>query len=322
MAESVRSEYRTASWSATDTNVHACNAALRRLRAPGSRRIAAFTIVAFVDDVADANAVRSALRDLARRHPARALVVVRLPAEAPGIDAEVGLVARAHRGISAVCFEDVVLRVRGDAALGLRAVIDASAHRGLPLIAWSYGRLPAPDESLLAMVDRLLVDSARTETIAGLRDLLALSRRIPTTDLAWVALEPWRDAATAVLAGRGGPPAERSIRGIEIHGELGLRVLLAAWLTSRFALEPEAVRFFEAERLAMHIWARHDDRDAHTLISDNAIQRDAADHRGTVTVAPLSPLEVLDRALANSRGDTEWERTLTRALELSNKGVG
>jgi len=320
MAERVGSEYRAGSWSATGTNVQTFNDALRRLRAPGIRRTAAFTIVALVDDVADTNAVRSALRDLARRHPTRALVVVRLPDEAPGIDAEVASMAREHRGISAVCFEDVVLRVRGDAARGLPAVVAASAHPGLPVIAWSYDRLPAPDEPLLELADRVLVDSNRTGTIVEVPNLLALSRRIPTTDLAWVALEPWRDAARAVLAGRGDSSFGRSIRGIEIHGALGSRVLLAAWLMSRFALQPDVVRLFEAERLTMRISARHGDRDAFTLIGDLAIPREAADHRGTVVVAPLSTLEVLDRALGYGRNDTEWEPTLTRALDLWNNG--
>jgi hypothetical protein len=154
-----------------------------------------------------------------------------------------------------------------------------------------------------------------------LPNLLALRRRVPTTDLAWVALEPWRDAASAVLADREGSPSPRRIRGIEISGDLGSRVLLAAWLTSRFALEPDVVRLFEAERLAMRIWARHDDRDAFTLISDPAIEREATERRGTVVVAPLSPLEVLDRALAGSCDDAEWELTLTQALELSNAGA-
>ena len=316
------SEYRIGTWSATDTNAQTFNGALRRLqRSPGIRRTAAFTIVVFVDDVTGATAVRSALRDLARRHPARALVVVRLPNEAPGIDADVALVTREHRGIIAVCFEDVVLRVRGDAVRGLLAVVEASVHPGLPVIAWSYERLPAPDEPLLALADRVIVDSTRTGTIVELPNLLMLSRRMPTTDLAWVALEPWRDAAGAMLADRGDAPSRRTIRGIEISGGLGSRVLLAAWLMSRFALEPDAVRLFEAERIAMRIWARHDDQDAFTLISDLAIERDAAEHRSTVVVAPLSPLEVLDRALANSRDDTEWELALTRALELSKAGA-
>jgi hypothetical protein len=317
----VRSEYRVGSWSATDTSVQTFNDALRRLRAPGTRRIAAFTIVALVDDVTDATAVRSALRDLARRHPARALVVVRLPDEAPGIDAEVVLVAREHRGIRAVCYEDVVLRVRGDAVRGLLAVVEASVHPGLPVIAWSYERLPAPDEPLLALAGRVLVDSTRTGTIVELPNLLTLSRRMPTTDLAWVALEPWRDAADAMLADRGDSPSRRKIRGIEIHGELGSRVLLAAWLMSRFALEPDAVRLFEAERIAMRIWARDDDRDTFTSISDLAIAQDVPERRDSVVVTPLSPLEVLDRALANSRDDTEWELTLTRALVLSKAGA-
>jgi hypothetical protein len=89
----------------------------------------------------------------------------------------------------------------------------------------------------------------------------------------------------------------------------------------RFALEADSIRLFEGERLAMRLWARHDDRDAYTLIRDRASSREAADHHETVVVEPLSPLEVLDRALGSGGGDPEWELTLARALEQQD-GVG
>ena len=213
----------------------------------------------------------------------------------------------------------MILRVRGDAARQLPAVVETSAQPGLPVIAWTCDRLPASDEPLLDLADRVVVDSTGTATILELSNLLALTRRMATIDLAWVALEPWRDAAGAALAGHGGSPSERSISGIEIHGDRRSSVLLAAWLTSRFALEAGVIRLIEASHLTMRIGDRYDERDSFTEIGGFAIQLEAADHHHTAVVEPRSPLEVLDRALGSSGGDPEWEPTLTRALDWKDR---
>ena len=184
-----------------------------------------------------------ALGQLSERHPSRALSVVVNP-EAPEsrLDAWATVHCLLHRPSSAlVCFEQVRLAAYGAAARHLSSVVSPLLIPDLPVYLWWLGEPPRPQEDLLGLCDRLIVDT-RGSGMAGLvkvGDLVeAGSDHMAVIDLAWSALFPWRE----ILASLFDPPEtrayQRCLRSVNIDyvaGMLSSRpLLLLCWLA--FAL--------------------------------------------------------------------------------------
>src|SRR5439155_1435568 len=75
-----------------------------------------------------------------------------------GIDAEL----RVHcieRDTRAVCFENMVLHVRGNTAHHLDSVVEPFTLPDVPVVVWLPHRLLTIDDPLLVAADRLVVDS-------------------------------------------------------------------------------------------------------------------------------------------------------------------
>lgn len=165
---------------------------------PHSRTSVLNLIVTVVDDRAAERVVRT-LMDLGVRHPSRAIILVpeRGSGERP-IDARIS--THCHNvpgGGERVCYEEVVLTVRGDAAAHLSGVVAPLLIHDLPTSVWWPGDPPFADpvfDQLVELADHLIVDSSDFADLhRGLRRLATVRRRSGVGDLVWERLRWWHE---------------------------------------------------------------------------------------------------------------------------------
>ena len=165
---------------------------------PHARASVLNLIVTVVDDAAADRIVRTLL-DLGIRHPSRAIVLV--PQPGPGerpLDARISTHCHQMAGDGdRVCYEEVVLTVRGEAAQHLSGVVAPLLIHDLPTHVWWPGDPPFNDqvfEQLVEMGDRVLVDSSDFgDLLAGFRRLGSLRHASGLGDLSWERLAWWQE---------------------------------------------------------------------------------------------------------------------------------
>jgi len=165
---------------------------------PHARASVLNLIVTVVDDAA-ADRVVHTLMGLGVRHPSRAIVLVPEPGRGTGpLDARISTHCNdVAGGGDRVCYEEVVLTVRGDAAAHLSGVVAPLLIHDLPTSVWWPGDPPFADpvfDQLVEMGDHLIVDSSDFgDLLGGLRRLANVRRRSGVGDLAWERLRWWHE---------------------------------------------------------------------------------------------------------------------------------
>jgi glucose-6-phosphate dehydrogenase assembly protein OpcA len=162
-------------------------------------RASVLNLVVTVVDAGAADRVVQTLMGLGVRHPSRAIVLVpEQHAAAAPLDARIS--THCHDNGSRndrVCYEEVVLTVRGEAAAHLNGIVAPLLIHDLPTHVWWPGDPPFNDpvfDQLVEMGDRLLVDSADFgDLLAGLRRLANLRRRSGIGDMSWERLAWWQE---------------------------------------------------------------------------------------------------------------------------------
>jgi glucose-6-phosphate dehydrogenase assembly protein OpcA len=137
-------------------------------------RASVLNLIVTVPDVGSADRVVSTLLGLGFRHPSRAIVLVPSPgADGPWLDASVSAHCHAFHGDEKeqVCYEEVVLTVRGEAAEHLDGIVAPLLIHDLPI----------------------LDTSDFSDLLLGLRRLTTLRRRSGIGDLAWKRLGWWQE---------------------------------------------------------------------------------------------------------------------------------
>ena len=313
---------RVRRWQATDTDLETVVGKLRELEFELSHddadpqghpqpRNCVLNLVVALDDEHRATACDRIVASLAASHPLRAILVhldspheIRTPGyplaggaprfrgdpEDPGhgkdkstLDAEV--TSEAHQLISAcpVQREQVLLHVRGEAALHLSSFVEPLLVPDVPTYFWWSDRHrldKAIVQDAIGFSDVLVVDSARFEHPAdGLLQLAALVARVPEppegawvkpnasigmADLRWDRVRPWRDAIAqffgphdrrALLAGLQEVTIESAGAGPDARVGAALLAGWAAWaLHSRFT---RAVARGEDATEALAEWDGH-----------------------------------------------------------------
>ena len=260
------------SWEAENVTVKQVESALSDLRRHEQRaavRASVLTLVAVVTSDAAADAVLDVVHDLGARHPSRTMVIVIDDDPETAMDANASVHAVEREG-RAVCFEEIVLRVRGRARHHLDSVVEPFALPDLPVVVWLPSHLPAAGDPLLSVADRIVVDSRAVagadphpgETHTVLPAIAALARRLPVTDLSWTRLAPWRSLLAGLFEGAAYRPFLREIEGVEVSGHYGPRYLLGGWLQRRLDVAPARVTLAPAEHVSIKITALHRDRTA------------------------------------------------------------
>jgi glucose-6-phosphate dehydrogenase assembly protein OpcA len=165
---------------------------------PHARASVLNLIVTCIDDPTADRIVRCLL-DLGVRHPSRAIVLV--PQRGLGLqplDARIS--THCHDAIGdgeRVCYEEVVLTVRGEAAEHLSGIVAPLLIHDLPTHVWWPGDPPFKDpvfDQLVEMGDRVLFDSSDFgDLLGGLRRLSSLRHASGVGDLTWERLSWWQE---------------------------------------------------------------------------------------------------------------------------------
>ncbi len=191
------------------------------------------------------DAAEAALAGLAERHPSRTIILVPLPDEPSGLDAELSLRCFAS-GERHVCTEVIELRLRGDRVQAPASIVLPLLISDLPVFCrWrgepAFGE--APWEQLTDVADRVIVDSSEWEELRY-DELCQAFDRAAISDIAWARLLDWR----VELAGRWPEIREQEIR---VSGPHADAMLLRGWLASRLGRAIRPVE--EAPELAVRL---------------------------------------------------------------------
>ncbi|MGH9279597.1 MAG: glucose-6-phosphate dehydrogenase assembly protein OpcA [Acidimicrobiales bacterium] len=258
------------SWEADDVTVGQVESALSELRRHEQKaavRTSVLTLVAIVGDEASGHNALEVVSELGARHPSRTVVLVLDEHSVEnGLDAQASVHVIEREG-RAVCFEELLLRVRGRTRHHLDSVVEPFALPDLPLVVWLPDRLPSLGDPLLAVSDRVVIDSravAGAGSSAEARTLLpriaALARRLPVTDLSWTRLAPWRSLLAGLFEGPVYRPFLREIEKVEVTGNYGPRHLLGGWVMKRLEVPPARVELVSGEHVSIRVTAVHRDR--------------------------------------------------------------
>lgn len=162
-------------------------------------RASVLNLIVTVPGELSAERVVGTMLGLGFRHPSRAIVLVADPrSEGPTLDAAVSAHCHSmHEAGEQVCYEEVVLTVRGEAASHLDGIVAPLLIHDLPTLVWWPGDPPFADpvfDQLVEMGDRLIIDSSDfSQLLLGLRRLANLRRRSGIGDLAWKRLGWWHE---------------------------------------------------------------------------------------------------------------------------------
>ena len=179
-------------------------------------------------------AARQTLGGMSDRHPSRTLILVPLPDEPDGLDADVSLRCFPS-GNRDVCGEVVELRLRGNRTRAAASIVLPLLISDLPVFCrWRGQPLfgGAAWDDLIAVADRVIVDSGEWADLPY-AELARVFDAAAFSDIAWARLEGWRFE----LAGRWPEIRDQSIR---VRGPAAEAALLRGWLAARLdrAIEP------------------------------------------------------------------------------------
>jgi glucose-6-phosphate dehydrogenase assembly protein OpcA len=250
-------------------------------------RASVLNLIVTVPDAMAADRVVHTLLGLGFRHPSRAIVLVADPdASGPPLDAAVS--AHCHPTTDSgeqVCFEEVVLTVRGEAAEHLDGVVAALLIHDLPTHVWWPGDPPFSDpvfDQLVDLADRLIVDpSDFSSLLLGLRRLTGLRRRTSIGDLSWKRLGWWQELTAqffdaprfrrylpnlnrlsiryAIPGSGSGLTPDPTDPTPGVADETAQAMLFAAWIASRLTWKRYAtLEPFQDGRLRLTLEGRHE----------------------------------------------------------------
>ncbi|MGI9022993.1 MAG: glucose-6-phosphate dehydrogenase assembly protein OpcA [Acidimicrobiales bacterium] len=320
------------SWEQDDVTVAGVEAALSELRRNEQRaavRTSVLTLVAVVDDQAKADAALEVVYDLGARHPSRTIVLVVGDDDegGSGLDACASVHVVERQG-TAICYEDIVLGVRGPARHHLDSIVETFTLPDLPVVLWVPSRLPATGDPLLDAADRLVVDSrAVPEGADVLTRIAALGRRLHVTDLSWIRLSPWRSLLAGLFEGGVNRPFLGGVRDVHVTGNFGPRHLLGGWLLESLCLQREAVSLSPAEHVSIRVSSVVDGRRGEFVVERAGAERTIGSCididggpcvRQTLRMRRQWPALSLAGALTRVGEDVTYRRALSGALELAS----
>jgi glucose-6-phosphate dehydrogenase assembly protein OpcA len=162
-------------------------------------RASVLNLIVSVVDAGAADRVVQTLMSLGVSHPSRAIVLVpEVGGGGASLDARIS--AHCHDaagGGDRVCYEEVVLTVRGEAAEHVAGIVAPLLIHDLPTHVWWPGDPPFGDpvfDQLVEMGDRVLFDTSDFgDLLGGLRRVGSLRRSSGVGDLSWERLTWWQE---------------------------------------------------------------------------------------------------------------------------------
>jgi len=324
------------SWKKDGASLGEVMAALPELRrkassGEGGTRTAVMTIVMVLGDNEVSEEAAASVRLLGAHHPCRAIVLRPEPDSTPAIDADACLWRAEPRSGEGhpVFFEEVQLRVGGQAASHLASIVGPFVLADLPVVMWFPGHVPEPADPLLRLASVVVVDTrsvADAEIGHSYRTLLELANHQPVVDLSWVRLQPWRE----LLAGLFEPQHNRRfLQGVSVaavRGKPGPRHMLGGWLMSQLDLRARELVLADAKHVDITVQSDCGDEHGEFRVSRDegarAVRAEASFSSGLCQgqALPLpddSLTTALAAAVSNLRADRIWERALAAAAALA-----
>ena len=332
------------SWSSSDVTAGEVMDALSSLRRKDRRaavRASVLTLVVVVADQEEADNALSVVHALGTRHPSRTIVLVvghhevRGPGGAPGPgrrgrvsgrDAVVNVYALEEDGRS-VCFEDLVITIRGQGRHHLDSVVEPFTLPDVRMVVWLPSRLPFLGDPLMAAANMVVVDSRAAPADDGeiLRTTAQLARRIPVADLSWIRLASWRHLLAGLFEGALARPFLSGVTRARVAGKPGPRHLLGGWLLRRLELEESRLELEPAEHVSMAVDAVVDGRrgrfevrrpGADRILVTTVDIEDGPSVEQVVTMPRQWPSLALAGALTQPGHDGGYEQAVAGALQL------
>jgi glucose-6-phosphate dehydrogenase assembly protein OpcA len=201
--------------------------AANREKGAGSVRATTLNLVVYAPTADDVAFTQHALERIGGSRPLRAIVA---SAGAGGVRATVSTSCWLAGGMQQVCSEQIFLTARADA---LPSAVLSLLVTDLPTFAWWQG--PIPDGlAVLAELARLSSSTVVDSNISSLEGVARVGRLDSwVTDLAWLRLEPWREAVASVFDPAPAAAALAEVRSVCVIGPVNEARLLAGWLSSR-----------------------------------------------------------------------------------------
>jgi glucose-6-phosphate dehydrogenase assembly protein OpcA len=277
-------------------------------------RASVLNLIVVVTGASAADRVVATLMGLGERHPSRAIILVADPgASGPPIDARIS--AHCHGTDTVrVCYEEVILTIRGESAHHLDGVVAPLLIHDLPTHVWWPGDPPFSHPvfaQLIELTDRVLNDTSDFgDLLGGYRRLATVRRKSGVGDLTWERLMWWQELTaqffdaprfrrylpnlSALVVRYAVTPAgsNREVDGEVapgVHAPLAQPLLYAAWIGSRLGWRRWSTEAPLADdRLRLRLEGRYE-------MVDLAIEPEPTDE--------LRPGELLDVRL-RSRGET------------------
>ena len=162
-------------------------------------RTSVLNLIVTAADPAASERILEILLSLGARHPSRAIVLQADPtAEGDTLDARIRTHCRdGENDGGRICFEQLALTIRGEAARHLDGIVAPLVIHDLPTDVWWPGDPPFNDaifNQLVEIADRLVVNSADFGDLpGGLKRLGVIRRRSGVGDIAWERLAPWQE---------------------------------------------------------------------------------------------------------------------------------
>ncbi|HMK96941.1 MAG TPA: glucose-6-phosphate dehydrogenase assembly protein OpcA [Acidimicrobiales bacterium] len=327
------------SWAKRGTTLDAVLDALPELRRQASAReagtrTAVMTLVMVSRNEGDVEYFAASARSLGAHHPCRVVLLEPDPDSTPAIDATTCLWrAQPPEGEGhPVFFEEIRLRVGGQAASHLASIVGPFVLADLPTVMWFPWHLPDPADPLLQLASAILVDTRDVGPDApsighSYRTLLELANRCPVVDLSWVRLQPWRE----LLAGLFEPEHSRAflaaVGRAEVTGKPGPRHMLGGWLMAQLDLRARELVLTDAKHvditLEAHLAEQQGTFQVHRDESTRAVWAKATisggpSHSQALPLPDDSLTSALAAAISNLRADRVWERALAAAAAIAS----
>ncbi|HET9059874.1 MAG TPA: glucose-6-phosphate dehydrogenase assembly protein OpcA [Acidimicrobiales bacterium] len=297
-------------------------------------RTAVMTLLMVTSNADDSEDCLASVRSLGAHHPCRVVVLRPEPDTIPGLDASASLwrADPPSREAHPVLFEEVQLRVRGQAASHLSSIAGPFVLADLPAVMWFPGALPDPADPLLKLANAIVVDTrnlgpSRSDLAHAYRTLLELANHQPVVDLSWVRLQPWRE----LLAGLFEPERSRhflqDVNAVHVKGKLGPRHMLGGWLMSQLDLRTRELHLEDAKHVDIVVEAKHADETGTFQVSRDAGSRavwakatlsGGTSHSQALPLPDDSLTSALAGAVSNLRADKVWEHALVAAATLAS----
>jgi glucose-6-phosphate dehydrogenase assembly protein OpcA len=178
------------------------------------------------------DAALATLSGLSERHPSRTIFLVPNPSAPDGVESEVRLESFVLGSLGReVCSEVVLLRLGGDRVRAAASLVLPLLRPNLPVFMRWRGRPPFGShefESLIDVVDRIVVDSSEWPDLPGAYEGLAgYFDRTAVSDIAWGRTARWRLALADAW------PGIATLSELSVRGPAADAHLLAGWLRSR-----------------------------------------------------------------------------------------